>query len=161
MSIDDDSDDNGPQYYRTFKATKLDMFYGDRNKFEDQINQLDMYLMFEEVPPTKKASIATTFLRSNAQYWAKPFLRRFLDSEGRDDPDNMFKNYTVFKNKMKELYSISNEVTKATHVIQGLRQTISASEYTAKFTEYSQILGWNDKSLIVMYRRGLKLQVKD
>ena len=76
-----------------------------------------MYLIFEGVLNPKKALLATTFLRSNAQYWAKPFLRRFLDSQGQDNLDGIFGRYSTFKTKIKDLYTISNEVTKATYVI--------------------------------------------
>ena len=59
------------------------------------------------------------------------------------------------------MFRFSNKVAQATRVIQGLRQRTSAAEYAAKFKEYSQILGWDDQSLMVMFRRGLKDQVKD
>lgn len=118
-----------------------------------------MYLYLSQVPNDKRTLVATTFLRGNAQQWMKPHLTKYLAT--RRDPEGMFTDYTVFQRKFKELFGISNEVARATRDIQNVRQERSAAEYAAKFREHSNLLGWDNESLMVMYRRGLKENVKD
>ena len=118
-----------------------------------------MYLYLSQVPNDKRTLVATTFLRGNAQQWMKPHLTKYLAT--RRDPEGMFTDYTVFQRKFKELFGISNEVAKATRDIQSVRQERSAAEYAAKFREHSNLLRWDNESLIVMYRRRLKENVKD
>ena len=73
----------------------------------------------------------------------------------------MFTNYTVFQRKFKELFRISNKVARATRDIQNVRQKRSTIEYTTKFRKYSNLLRQDNESLIVIYRRRLKENVKD
>ncbi|GIZ39173.1 hypothetical protein CKM354_000256400 [Cercospora kikuchii] len=157
---DSDDEDSGPRL-RSFKPAKPDHFYGDRNKFDDWVNQMDMFLMFNPVEGNLKTVFASTYLRGSAQNWIKPHLKVYLDSEGRQDPTGMFRDYTTFKIKLKEIFGSSNEVTQAIRVIQHLKQRTSASEYAAKFEEHSQVTGWDQQALMTMFRRGLKDSVKD
>jgi len=148
-SIDDDDVETGG-----WKPAKPDYFHGDRARFDNWSNQMLMYLYLSQVPNDKRTLVATTFLRGNAQQWMKPHLTKYLAT--RRDPEGMFTDYTVFQRKFKELFGISNEVAKATRDIQSVRQERSAAEYAAKFREHSNLLGWDNESLMVMYRRGLK-----
>jgi len=157
---DSDDEDSGPRP-RSFKPAKPDHYYGDRNKFDDWVNQMDMYLMFNPVQATLKTVFASTYLRGSAQNWIKPHLKVYLDSQGTQDPTGMFRDYTTFKVKLKEIFGSSNEVTQAIRVIQHLKQRTSASEYAAKFEEHSQVTGWDQQALMTMFRRGLKDSVKD
>lgn len=138
---------------------KPDMYYGDRNKLDDWFNQLEMYFLFNRTGPDQKSLFATTFLRGQAQHYIKPLLTAFLSD--RTDTMNIFAQFDRFKLYMKAVFGISNEKKAATRVIQSLRQKTSASDYTAKFREYSNLAGWTGDALLEMYRRGLKENVKD
>ena len=46
-------------------------------------------------------------------------------------------------------------------MIQHIKQQRSAAEYTTQFKQYSVLTDWDDNALIVMYRRGLKENMKD
>ena len=46
-------------------------------------------------------------------------------------------------------------------MIQHIKQQRSAAEYTTQFKQYSVLTDWDNNTLIVMYRRGLKENMKD
>ena len=46
-------------------------------------------------------------------------------------------------------------------MIQHIKQQRSAAEYTTQFKQYSVLTDWDDNTLMVMYRRGLKENMKD
>ncbi|CAA77890.1 putative gag homologue [Cladosporium fulvum T-1 virus] len=138
-----------------------EFFYGDRVKFDTWVSQMDMYFLFNSMTENLKPIFATTFLRGRAQHWVKPFLRKYLDSNGEDNADGVFKSYNHLKHAMKSVFGVSNEIATAVRVIQHLTQKTSTAEYAAKFQEYAQLTDWDDEALQVMYRRGLKEHVKD
>lgn len=118
-----------------------DWYYGDRNALDDWINQLDMYLKFNQVPDDNKTLFATTYLRGRAQHWIKPALTECLGDEADDETIALFNNFGMFKSKIRAIFGIANEGSIAVRMIQTLRQTASASDYAAKFQEHSQITG--------------------
>lgn len=145
----------------SLKVGKPEFYYGDRDKFDLWVVQMDMYFLFNTMAENLKPVFATTFLRGRAQHWIKPFLRTYLDSNGQDNEAGIFTSYNHLKNAMKSVFGISNEVSTAVRVIQHLTQKTSAADYAAKFQEYAQITDWDDEALQVMFRRGLKDAVKD
>ena len=46
-------------------------------------------------------------------------------------------------------------------MIQHIKQQRSAAEYTTQFKQYSVLTDWDDNTLMVMYRHGLKENMKD
>ena len=54
-----------------------------------------------------------------------------------------------------------NEDKVTVQIIQKMQQDKSAAEYSIKFKQYSALTEWNDNTLIVMYWRGLKKNVKN
>lgn len=156
-----DSDDEQPSNRRDNskdKVAKPDLFYGDRAKYEAWIIQMDLYFLFGSVPNNKKALFAGTFLRGQAEHWAKPFMKGKLAGT---DESGVFDSWENFKRASNSLFGISNEVSVAVRRIQNLRQKGSASEYAATFQENAQLTEWDDTALMEMYRRGLKEEVKD
>ena len=145
----------------SLKVGKPEFYYGDRDKFDTWVSQMDMYFLFNSMAENLKPVFATTFLRGRAQHWVKPFLRKYLDSNGEDNADGVFKSYNHLKHAMKSVFGVSNEIATAVRVIQQLTQKTSTAEYAAKFQEYAQLTDWDDEALQVMYRRGLKEHVKD
>ena len=46
-------------------------------------------------------------------------------------------------------------------MIQHIKQQRSATEYTTQFKQYSVLTDWDNNALMVMYRHGLKENMKD
>ena len=46
-------------------------------------------------------------------------------------------------------------------MIQHIKQQRSAAEYTTQFKQYSVLTDWDNNTLMVMYRCGLKENMKD
>ena len=46
-------------------------------------------------------------------------------------------------------------------MIQHIKQQRSAAEYTTQFKQYSVLTDWDDDTLMVMYQRRLKENMKD
>ncbi len=42
-----------------------------------------------------------------------------------------------------------------------MQQKTSAADYVARFQEYANLVGWDNASLMTMFKRGLKENVKD
>jgi len=143
------------------KSARPDYFYGDRNALDDWINQMEIYFMFNNVDDDKKVVFATSFLRGRAQHWIKPYITGYLANTLDDSTKPMFYSFTNFKIPLRAIFGISNEKNIAIRAIQVIRQTASASDYAAKFQEHAQITDWDDEALQVMYKRGLKDNVKD
>ena len=141
------------------QTSKPEYYYGDRNKFEDWVNQLLMYFLLEGVRPEKQALTAASYLRGEAQQWIRPQLQaRLLRNE---DPNGLFTSFQGLVQTMNGIYGLSNDKQVAIRNIQLLTQKTSASQYTAKFREYQAKTGWDDEALCTMYYRGLKDHVKD
>jgi hypothetical protein len=73
------------------------------------------------------------------------------------------RSFEAFAKQLKIIFGASEDAEEnaAVRLVQSLRQKGSASDYTSRFKEYMPLTGWDDEALKVMYRRGLKEQVKD
>ena len=69
--------------------------------------------------------------------------------------------WTQFKDKIKRILGLSNKDKVAIQMIQHIKQQRSAAEYTTQFKQYSVLTDWDDNTLMVMYQRGLKENMKD
>ncbi|KAI6813192.1 hypothetical protein KC342_g16956 [Hortaea werneckii] len=142
------------------KVAKPEFFYGERSKLDDWLNQLMIFFKEEGVnKDTKKTIMASSYLRGQAQQWIRPRLQEALVTD--KDPEGIFNNWDAYVETIRNIYGLSNDQQVAIRVIQHLVQKTSASQYTAKFREYSCKTGWNDQALTTMYYRGLKDNVKD
>ncbi len=143
-----------------------DLFYGDRDKVDDWLMQLQVYFTFQKgLESNKKPVFATTYMRGNAQKWIKPYLTKYLgDNDNDGDLDSIkewMEDFAKFKKEVKKILGPSNEDRVAVRVIQHLKQQRSASEYATHFKRHAVLTGWDDDALMVMFRRGLKENVKD
>lgn len=140
-------------------AAKPEHFKGERNKLEDWFNELMNYFMLANIQDgTKQCLVAASYMRGEAQHWIRPKLRAFFLTQ--QDPEGIFSNFGNFMRVVNGIYGLNNEKEVATRVIQHLAQKTSASQYTAKFKEYSDKAGWDDQALRTMFYRGLKDNVK-
>ncbi|GKV53537.1 hypothetical protein SLEP1_g60058 [Rubroshorea leprosula] len=161
MDVDSDDDDTPTTRPPAFKAAKPDNYYGEREKYDDWVNQMNLYFLMNSVPDDKKTLFATTYLRGRAQHWMKPHLTTYLRGGPNNDPNELFANWTRMEGVMRTFFSISNETSMAERIIQDIRQKGSAADYAAKFQQHAQLTEWNDEALMPMFKRGLKPQVKD
>jgi hypothetical protein len=90
-------------------------------------------------------------MRRPAQAWVTPYLVKFMGDHCDASTNLMFKDLSVFKEKLRQIFSIANEPSIAEQNIQHLRQTKSAGDYANKFQKNSIQTNWNDASLITMY----------
>ena len=141
------------------KVNKPDEYSGDRKSLKDWLMQMDVYFAFNTIDEDKKTLFATTYLRGGAQRWMEPMLEAYLNDQ--TDDKEVFSSYATFKKEIRQIYGVSNEESTAERVIQHIQQRNSASEYAARFQEYSNQTDWDDAALQTMYRRGLKEGVKD
>ncbi len=141
------------------KVAKPDFYYGDRYKLDDWLNQVLLYFTLENVKDGKRALTAASYLRGEAQQWIRP---RLTDKLLRNqDVEGLFVSFPAFVNKIRGIYGLSNDQQVAIRHIQHVTQKASASQYTAKFTEYAAKTEWDDNALRTMYYRELKDNVKD
>jgi len=103
-------------------------------------------------------------MRGRAQKWVHPSLKKYL--EDKDNPDNQYirswmESFARFRVEIRRVFGPLNENKVATRVIQYLSQKKSAAEYSTQFQQYTIKTDWDDNALIMMYRRGLKFNVKE
>lgn len=155
-SRNDNGDNSGPM-------AKPDFFYGDRNKVEDWLNQLRMYFFFKGTPSGQQTMMAATYLRGRAQHWLKPEVTEFLSDPGSYNAKGVMRSFKEFSKQLKLIFGASKDAEEnaSVRIIQTLRQKGSASDYTSRFKEYMPLTGWDEEALKVMYRNGLKENVKD
>ena len=65
--VTSDDEGNNDTKETNFKVAKPDFYYRDRNKLDDQLNQIDMYILFNKKLERKDVTLfTTTFLRGRA-----------------------------------------------------------------------------------------------
>ena len=145
------------------RANKPDTYHGDRKKLDAWLLQVDRYfhLAGDKIEDSDKTVLATTYLRGDAEKWANPIIRRYMDNSVEDaDNAELVENWDAFKKKMQENFSPIKESMIAEQRIQTLRQTLSAADYTTQFQQYATAIEWDDNALMRMYRQGLKPTVR-
>lgn len=147
----------------SIKTAKPDFYYGDRDKLNGWILQMDLYFRLQatNVPEKNKVALAATFMRGKALSWINTNLQDYLDDPDNADAQPWMESYARFKSKMRHNFGPSNETSVAVRVIQQLKQRKSAAEYTTQFSHYCAKTEWDDTALMTMYKRGLKESVKD
>src|SRR6187551_1040658 len=125
------------------KVAKPDLYYGDRDKLEDWLMQVDLYFKFmaESIPEDSKVCFVATFMRGEAQTWIKPYITKYLDDDNEEEDVMTFvENYGTFKERLKQIFGISNEAAVSARKIQHLKQRRSAAEYATDFQKHAIIL---------------------
>ena len=142
---------------------KPDYFYRDRNKINDQLNQLRLYFFFKGTTTTQKTIIVATYIRGRAQYQFKPEITSFLQDLGLANPKGIMRNFKVFAKQLKIIFGASEDIEENTAIrlIQTLRQKGSISDYTSRFKEYILLTNQDEEALRVIYWNKLKEHVKD
>jgi len=73
----------------------------------------------------------------------------------------MFTNFDNFKRELRRIFETSNEKQIAKRVIQHLTQRTFATKYATRFQKYANLIEWDDVALMIMFRRGLKDNLKN
>ena len=132
--------DNGPIV--RLKVATPDLYYGGRDKLEDQLLQLQLYFAFQgsDLPEEQQPVFAISYLRGRAQRQVNPSLKRYLEDPDNKDNEEIKRQMTSFARFRVEIRRIlgnSNETSAAVRIIQHLRQKTSASEYATQFQQYA------------------------
>ena len=165
------SDDHGT------KSSKPDLFYGERNKLNNWLMQLDLYFRYslKGTKPEDRVPIATTFMRGKVQTWIAPDLQKYLDGDMyetetqkdgtkrrvKSDECTDFEDYGKFKKRIRAVFGPANEKLIAESVIQRLKQTKSAADYATTFQHFAAQTNWDDEAQMSMFKRGLRDDVQD
>ena len=108
----------------TVNAYKPDLYYGDRNKLEAWLLQVDRYfhLAGDKIEDNDKVVLATTYLRGDAEKWANPIIKRYMDDSITDaDNTTLVEDWDAFKTRMRQNFSPFKESLIAKQKIQTLR----------------------------------------
>ena len=95
----------------TGKIAKPDLYRGDRTKLDAWLLQWDLYfkLVADSVDETDRGCLVASYLRDEAQRWIEPYLVKYLDDANEeDDITELFKNFSNFKTRMREVFGTSN-----------------------------------------------------
>lgn len=153
---------------KSAKVSTPETFDGNQGKLEDFLMQAELYFMFNaQVFPTESSKVlfASSYLRGRAAKGFRPYLKDWLDNQDDGEEPNtetkrIFGKYSNFKNKLNDLYGISNEEIYADRHIRRLRQTTSVATYASEFQGYAADLEWNDAAFRSQFYLGLKDVVK-
>lgn len=150
-----------------FKVASPDLYYGDRKKLRQFIQQVKLNFLFhpESVnTEEKKVVYASTYLRGAAFDWFEPYLVDFLNNpESRRTPrtQEIFQRFHSFQLAIEQVYGDVDTVKEATRDLQGLRQQGSVADYTSKFHQLASRLNWDQTALTATFYKGLKDAIKD
>ena len=111
---------------RGISVTKPDLFYGDCDKVDDWLMQLQVYFIFQRgdlLPTSKQPLFTTTYMRGNAQKWIKPYVVKYLSGEGVEEDINAWmESFARFKVEVKRILGLSNKDKVAIQMIQSVKQ---------------------------------------
>ncbi len=142
------------------KVAKPDFYYGEREKLEDWLMQLQLYFAFNgsALPAGQQPAFAITYMRGRAQKWVHSSLKKYLEDKDNEDNKHIkqwMESFARFRVEIRRVFGPSNESKAATRIIQHLSQKKSAAEYSTQFQQYASRTDWDDNALMTMYRRGL------
>ncbi len=157
-----------PTTVRGPKVSPPEVFEGSQHRLDDFLLQVELYIMFNStmfVRESDKVLFAASYLRGKAAAGFRTYLKDWLENRNNEkelEPETkrIFTKFERFKNKMTDLYGISNGERYADQQIRKLRQTTSVVTYTSEFHRYASELEWNDAALRSQYYLGLKDTVK-
>ncbi|KAJ5239577.1 hypothetical protein N7468_004196 [Penicillium chermesinum] len=147
------------------KPPKPDFFEGHRGKLRAFLTQMDMQLRLVNFQSeVDKVMYASTYLRGQAFEWFEPYIRDYTDKPSKDRDEatkEVFASYSNFKKKLEATFGDVDATRTAERRLRRLRQTGSASVYTAEFQQIISHLDWDEDAYIAIYEDGLKEDVKD
>jgi hypothetical protein len=94
------------------RAAKPELYHGDRAKLETWILQFDRYFHLEgdRIEDSDKVVLATTYMRGDAEKWANPFVRKYMDDTITDSENTtLMEDWTEFKKKLRQIFLLIKE----------------------------------------------------
>lgn len=157
-----------PAYVPSFKpkVNVPDKFDGTRKKLTEFLTTLDIYLGLRASDfrtESDKLLFSASYLSGRAFDWIQPQLATYQQNlrSGLTTTTGPFVSYDAFVQELKSTFGDIDEVATAERDIKHLRQTTSASVYSAEFMRITSHLNWNNDSLVAIYYSGLKDTIKD
>ena len=86
-------------------------------------------------------------------------MKQFLHND--KDIDKIFNVFDRFKIIIQKVFNVTNETVTFIGIIQHLSQKTSTIDYVQRFKKHTNNISWNDKTLIIMFYKDLKSNVKD
>jgi hypothetical protein len=108
-----------------------------------------------------KVLYAGARLTGPAFSWFLPLVNNWDTSDPDATPPIELASFKTFTDALTTLYGDPNLAATADREIRRLRQLTSVADYSAKFEQHKQYLGWNDIALRDQYYTGLKDEIKD
>ena len=106
------------------KLIKPNLYYGERNKLNSQLLQLEFYfsLINESIKDKEKVIFAVSYIRGRALNWISTDIIRYIDD---DNPNNNIKeqieDFGKFKKRVRIIFGPANKKALAKSIIQILR----------------------------------------
>ena len=141
------------------KVAKPPMYIGNRIDLENWFLQMDIYFVFNQGEERQKALFATTRMRGKVMKWIKSTMIQHLNN-GRNST-RIFSNYDNFKREIRIVFEVTNEVVTFKRVVQYLIQKTFAIDYAQRFKVHSNKTNWNDNFKMHMFKRELKVNIKE
>jgi hypothetical protein len=153
----------------TAKVPLPPRFDGSREDLKPFLTGMETYCRFnrQAFPNDQdKIIMAASDMKGKASVWIQPLVDDYMDNEDdrsgcRDDTKRVFKTWESFKREIRIVFGEVDEAKAAVRKLRNLKQTKSASEYTAEFKQIQSQLEWDDAALMEYYYEGLKDHVKD
>ena len=156
-----------PVIIKPLKINTPEPFDGSRGKLQAFFSQVELFFGFnaDRFPTNKhKVLFASTYLRGLAFEWFNSFLMDFLNNKPDKKDDNTIevtKNYSNFKNKLRQVFGDFDKEYLAERRMQSLWQTGSAADYASKFQQLAAPTQCGAVPLVAQFYKGLKDRVKD
>jgi hypothetical protein len=108
-----------------------------------------------------KVLYAGARLTGPAFSWFLPLANNWDTNDPEAPPPTELASFKAFADALTVLYGDPNLAATADREIRRLRQLTSVADYSARFEQHRQYLGWNDTAFRDQFYTGLKDETKD
>ena len=102
----------------------------------------------------QKIAYLLSFLRGEAFTWVRTYIQADTEQPA------WIKTYKTLTQELRKVFGDPDQTETYAAKILSLQQTKSAAIYTSEFRRYGWTLGWDEKTLYFLYKKGLKPEVK-
>ena len=148
------------------KMTAPEKFDGNALELQTFLTNIDLYCEYNGTPnEQEKILIAGVHLKGRAAKWMQPYTADYLKNPlmggTKKDTQTLFESWDNFKKEAGRIFGEVDDEDQAEKAITRLKQTKSASAYTAEFKQLQSRIDWDDAALRTVYENGLKDNIKD
>ena len=145
--------------FNSIKIIKSKIFNDQRTKLENWLLQLKLYFTFNMIRDDRKTLFVVNRINEKAFNWIKSNMKQFLHDD--KDIDGIFNVFDKFKIIIWKIFNVMNETVTFIRMIQHLSQKTLTIDYIQRFKQHANNISWNDETLIIIFYRGLKSNVKN